>query len=170
MRETGVRTSRSRSVFLGFGSPAVVVTQSLFDLHAFEEQQFEPLVSDLVRQLVGLRRLLSEMPHTAGGTFWDHTVVAVLSEFSRNNTSSGTGFNSGFGSDHVEEGAAPCRNQAIALMGGPIAGGRRIGATDDQMNPLDRVYGSRNLLSTFLDLLGIETSFWPERPIAELFT
>jgi uncharacterized protein (DUF1501 family) len=87
----------------GFGTAACVVTRNEFDLHSDEERRYPPLARDLVRQLAGLRYLLPKMPHALGGTYWDHTVIAVVSEFSRNNTFPETGFNSARGSDHVEE-------------------------------------------------------------------
>lgn len=157
--------------FLQLGSPAVVITKGNFDFHDRERQLYGPVTTDLVRQLAGLRYVLGALDHPAGGRYWDHTVVAVLSEFSRNNGDPRTGFNSGDGSDHVLNQPEALRNQAIALMGGPItARGRLLGATDASMKPLGPVYSSRSLLATFLDLLGVDPSpFWGDPPIRELF-
>jgi hypothetical protein len=158
--------------FFGFGSPACVVTNEIYDMHDDEQDGLPIASADLVRQLAGLDRLLHRIPHPEGGSYWEHTMVAVVSEFSRNNTLAGTGFNSGNGSDHVEEGGDPCRNQAIAIMGGPItAKGRLIGASDPAtLRATGKVFTSRSLLSTFLDVLGIEsTPYWSDAPIEELF-
>lgn len=157
--------------FFGFGSPACVVTHDIYDMHDDERTNFAPRAQDLVRQLAGLDELLHAMPHPTGGTYWDHTLVAVVSEFSRNNTGD-NGFNSGAGSDHVVEASAPCRNQAIAVMGGPVtAGGVCIGATDSELVATGPVFSSRSLLATFLDVLGIEPGgFFTESPIEELFS
>lgn len=157
--------------FFQFGSPVVVVTRETHDMHDNERINYGPRTTDLVRQLAGLDFLLKKMPHPVGGTFWDHTMVAVVSEFSRNNAMPETGFNSGNGSDHVVEDSAPQRNQAIAVMGGIVAArGKLLGATDENMHAVDRVYSSRSLLSTFLDVLGVDhRPFWGDEPIRELF-
>lgn len=157
--------------FLQLGSPAVVITKGNFDFHDRERLLYGPVTTDLVRQLAGLRFVLGRLDHPAGGRYWDHTVVVVLSEFSRNNGDPRTGFNSGDGSDHVLSQPEALRNQAIALMGGPItARGKLLGATDAAMKPLGPVYSSRSLLATFLDLLGIDPApFWSDPPIRELF-
>ena len=156
--------------FFHFGSPLAVVTNDIYDLHGDEDTKFAPRAKDLVRQLVGLNHALKAMTHPLGGTYWDSTVVAVVSEFSRNNTDPSSGFNSGRGSDHVLESPAPMRNQAIALMGGPIVGGRLIGSTDAEMRATGPVFRSRRVLSTFLDLLGMSHEpHWPDEPIAELY-
>lgn len=159
--------------FLGFGSPMAVVRRNSFDMHFGEQANYATRVGDLVRQLAGLHFLLHRMPHASGGTFWDHTIVAVVSEFGRNDTAS-NGFNSGNGSDHIEENPGPVRNQAIAMMGGPIAAskGRLIGPTDDQINALDptRVFTSRSLLTTLTNALGINRNYFGAEPIGELFS
>lgn len=164
----GPRVALALRMF-GFGSPAAAVTNDIYDLHDDERAAYGPRSTDLVRQLAGLDELLHRMPHPSGGAYWDHTLVAVVSEFSRNNTSAETGFNSGNGSDHVEERPGPCRNQAIAVMGGPVtAAGRLIGSTDAEMNATGTVFGSRRLLATFLDVLGLDNAFG-DAPIEELF-
>jgi hypothetical protein len=160
--------------FFSFGSPMAVVTRDIFDMHDLEQTNYPTRTRDLARQLAGLDFLMKRMPHPAGGTYWDHTVVTVVSEFSRNNTRIETGFNAGRGSDHVtEEPDAPSRHQAIPLMGGPVVaagkGGRLLGATDDRMEALGPVHSSRSLLTTLLDWIGIDTApLWPDAPIAEL--
>jgi hypothetical protein len=156
--------------FFSFGAPACVVTNDIYDLHDDERSEYAPRATDLVRQLAALDEVLRRMPHPEGGTYYDATMVAVVSEFSRNNTGA-SGFNSGNGSDHVEEEAGPCRNQAIAVMGGVVrAAGKQIGSTDAEMNATGKVLSSRSLLSTFLDVLGLShEAFFAEPPIEELF-
>jgi uncharacterized protein (DUF1501 family) len=161
--------------FLQFGAPFAVVTRATYDMHDNERTNYAPRTMDLVRQLAGLNFILKRMTHPSGGMFWDHTLVVVLSEFSRNNTMPDTGFNSGNGSDHVTDASAslgPQRNQAVAWMGGPLtAKGKMLGSTDSNLNPLGKVYTSRSLLSTMLDVLGVDyRMFWQDDPIAELFT
>lgn len=156
--------------FFQLGAPMCAVTRSYYDLHDTEAVAFAPRTRDLVRQLAGLHHVLRTMPHDKGGTFWDRSLVVVVSEFSRNNTNA-DGFNSGRGSDHVYEGPGPARNQAVAIMGGPIAAkGKRLGETDDEMNATGKVYSSRSLLSTLLDVVGVDhRPFWEDEPIQELF-
>jgi hypothetical protein len=159
--------------FFGFGAPVAVVTREIYDTHDDEKNVYGPRTKDLVRQLAGLAYALPKMPHPDGGTYWDHTMVAVVSEFSRNNSMPETGFNSGFGSDHVvDDPNGPQRNQCVALMGGVVtARGKRLGGTDQQCRPIGKVYSSRALLSTFLDVVGVDhRSFFAEEPITELFT
>lgn len=156
--------------FFGFGAPMCVVTNDIYDMHDNERVNYAPRTQDLVRQLAGLNYLLKRMPHPSGGMFWDHTLVAVVSEFSRNNTEM-NGFNSGNGSDHVPENVGPTRNQAVPVMGGMIAAsGKRIGETDREMVARGPVFSSKSLLSTFLDVLGLDHApFWQDAPIQELF-
>lgn len=156
--------------FFQFGSPAVVVTRDIYDMHDDERTNFAPRAGDLARQLAGLSFLLERMQHPGGGTYWDKTMVVVVSEFSRNNTAL-NGFNSGNGSDHVGEASGPTRNQAVAVMGGMVTqGGKLIGSTDKNMNAQGKVFSSRSLLATCLDGLGMDPNkYWADAPIEELF-
>lgn len=158
--------------FFGFGSPMSVVTRDIYDMHDDEQTNYAPRVRDLLRQLTGLDTLLKLMDHPSGGKYWDHTLVAVVSEFSRNNTGP-DGFNSGNGSDHVNQDSGPCRNQAVLMMGGPIAAsaGKLIGPTDVGINALDptQVFTSRSLLASFVDALGIDQDYFGAQPIAEIY-
>jgi uncharacterized protein (DUF1501 family) len=153
------------------GAPVVSVVRDVFDMHDIEADAFAPRSEDLVRQLTGLQFLLKRMAHPDGGTYWDHTLVVTVSEFSRNNTQATTGFNSGKGSDHVGEGADPARNQATVLMGGVVSqGGKQIGATDDTMKAQGKVFSTRELLATVLDVTGIDPApHLGVAPIAEVF-
>jgi uncharacterized protein (DUF1501 family) len=146
----------------------------MYDMHDNERSLFRPRVLDLTQQFAGLNYLLKRMPHPSGGTYWDHTLVTTIGEFSRNNTME-TGFNSGNGSDHVTSEAGPSRNQAVAFMGGPVSAmggaGKLIGSTDAAINATGAVFSSRSWLSTLLDAVGIDhASLWPDAPIAELYT
>lgn len=161
--------------FFHEGSPIAVVTRDIYDMHDDEADNYRPRVQDLTRQLAGLHYLLHQMDHPEGGKYWDKTLVVVLSEFSRNNTTS-TGFNSGRGSDHVNQESGPCRNQAVAVMGGPIAAskGKLIGPTDANIEALDqtKVFTSRQLLVTLIDALGINVDYFPGAnvaPISDLY-
>jgi hypothetical protein len=160
----------------GLGAPMVAVARDIYDTHDRESLLLPIRSADLARQLAGLNYLLKAMPHPTGGSYWNHTLVVVYSEFSRNNTRLETGFNSALGSDHlVTDPVAPMRNQAVALMGGVLTAagtaGRQFGATDESMNPIDDVFTMRSLQSTLLDLLGVDhTPFWPDAPIAPMFS
>ncbi len=159
---------------LGLGAPMVVVERDLYDTHSDEDASLPVRSADLGRQLAGLRFLLGRMEHPLGGSFWDHTVVTVLSEFNRNNTEADTGYNSGNGSDHQLLDAFITRNQAVPLLGGPIEraglGGTRWGSTDDQMRPQEPSLGMRRVYSTLLDLLGApHGGAWPDLPLTEVF-
>ena len=159
--------------FFHFGSPICVVTRDMYDLHDDEQIKYKPRANDLLRQLAGLHYLLHAMPHpTAGGTYWDHTIVCTSSEFSRNNTGP-DGFNSGNGSDHVPQDSGPSRNQAIAIMGGPIAAskGKLIGPTDAGINALvpGEIITSKELLSTLVDALGVNQNYFGANPRGELY-
>lgn len=161
--------------YFSFGAPCAVVTRNMYDLHDQEGTRLPPRSEDLVRQLAGLNYLLKAMPHPGGGTYWDHTLVTVVSEFSRNNTLASTGFNSGGGSDHQTENPEPSQNQALPVMGGAIdaagKGGALIGSTDSEMNPTGPVFSSRSFLSTILDVQGIPSSaYWADPAISELFS
>jgi hypothetical protein len=154
------------------GAPMVTVTRDVFDMHDIEADAYAPRSEDLVRQLAGLHFLLNRMPHPEGGTWYDKTLIVTLSEFSRNNTAELTGFNSGNGSDHVGEGADPARNQAVIMMGGVVAAaGKLVGNTDDNLKAEAGITGTRNVLATVLDVLGLDPAphFGDAAPLAEVF-
>jgi uncharacterized protein (DUF1501 family) len=156
------------------GSPMVTVARDVYDMHDIEADAYAPRTEDLVRQLAGLHFLLHRMAHPDGGTYWDKTLVVTTSEFSRNNTNELTGFNTGNGSDHVGEDEDPARNQAIVMMGGVVAaGGKLIGATDDNIKATGEVIASRDVLATVLDVLGLDAAALlgdSAKPIAQVFT
>ncbi|HWB77761.1 MAG TPA: DUF1501 domain-containing protein [Nannocystaceae bacterium] len=157
--------------FMGQGAPAVVIGNGGWDYHSDELTDFPAQGQDLGRVLAGLVYALEHLDHPDGGTYWDHTLVCVCSEFSRDNAEA-NGFNSGNGSDH--NGNAPCRYQAIPLFGGPVEqGGKFFGKTDMiTMEPLEGepVFSSISLLATMLDGLGIDPEpHFPAEPIAEIY-
>jgi Protein of unknown function (DUF1501) len=157
--------------FLGQGAPAVVIGNGGWDYHSDELVEFPAHGRELGRVLAGLVYALKRLQHPSGGSYWDHTLVSVASEFSRDNAET-NGFNSGNGSDH--NGNAPCRYQAIPLFGGPIEqGGKFFGKTDAvsmEPQPGEPVFSSISLLATWLDAVGIDPEpHFPSPPIAEIY-
>jgi hypothetical protein len=156
-----------------FGVPAAVVRRDIYDTHSFESTTLPVRAGDLARQLAGLNFLLKRMPHPLGGSYFDQTLVVVFSEFARNNTDD-DGFNSGNGSDHLDdEEPAPMRHHPVLFMGGVLGacgtGGKLIGGTSDALVPDGSIYTLRSVYSTILDVLGAPHEFWEDRPIDELF-
>lgn len=144
---------------LQLGSPAVVVSTSGYDTHSNELVEFPPLARDLGRQLAGLNFLLARLAHPDGGTYLDHTLVVVLSEFARDNTEPATGYNSAGGSDHRGEDGS--RHQALPVMGAFVGGGARIGESDAAtMAPNDpsQVIASQSVLASLCDAIGVDMS------------
>ncbi len=156
---------------LQLGSPAVAVGVGGYDTHSNEMVDFPPLAQDLGRQLAALIHVLPRLPHPEGGTFWDHTIVTVLSEFSRDNTERLTGYNSAQGSDH--QGLNGSRHQAIPFLGGAIPGGKMFGRTDPTtMAALNReeVFHSQGILSTLADAVGVDPGrFFDEAPVTTMY-
>ncbi len=100
------------------------------------------------------------MDHPDGGTYWDHTVIALGSEFSR--TAGGGRFNSAQGSDHSGDNST--RWMSMPFMGGPVQGGRVVGATTTKtdLKAEGQVYSYRSVVNTLMDGLGCEQSvFFP---------
>ncbi len=147
---------------LQLGAPAVAVGVGGWDFHSDEDRGLPPLAASLGRALSALHFVLSRMadPDVPGKTYFDTTLVAVTSEFGRDNTSDSdgdgltVGFNRGDGSDH--HGTNASRYQALPIMGGPIPGGRLIVATDDQVKPMGDPIASPSLLATFLAAVGVD--------------
>ena len=139
------------------GSPIVSIGVGGWDTHSNEMVDYPPLARDLGRQLAALAYVLPRLAHPDGGTFWDHTLITVLSEFSRDNTERLTGYNSAQGSDH--QGLNGSRYQAIPFMGGIVQGGRMFGQTDRvTMAPINReeVFHSQGVLATLADAIGVD--------------
>jgi uncharacterized protein (DUF1501 family) len=103
---------------------------------------------------------LPRMAHPDGGTYWDHTLVVMGSEFSR--TAGGDRFNSARGSDH--NGDNSTRWMSMPFFGGPVTGGRAVGATTarDDLAALGTVHSYRRVLNTLMDGLGCDPEvFFP---------
>lgn len=152
-----------------FGCPAVYIDEGGYDYHSDEETELPMRIQGFNRLLAALEWALRRMDHPSGGKYWDHTIVAVGSEFSR--TARGGGFNSARGSDHGGDYAT--RWMAMPFMGGPIAArGRMIGSTNpSDLSPEGAVFSYRSMWKTMLDALGAEHSaFFPaDEPFDDLF-
>jgi hypothetical protein len=157
--------------FLGFGSAAVVIGDSGnvaadvggWDTHSGEMTAYPASANNLARVLCGLNFALKQMPHPEGGTYWDHTIIAMVTEFGRDNTMD-TGYNSGGGSDHT--GGPGSRYQSWFVSGGLVGKpGKHFGHTDpstmDIMNN-EPVFGTANYYAMLFALLDIDIEgIWP---------
>ncbi len=137
-----------------FGCPAVFLDQGSYDLHSNEDEALPREMVGLARLLSGLNAALKRMSHPAGGTYWDHTLVVLGSEFGR--TARGSRFNSAGGSDHGGDRAT--RWMSMPMMGGFVTqnglGGKQFGATDrSDLKDDGAVYSYRSVCKTLMDLL-----------------
>ncbi len=159
----GSRNLRLALRLFAFGCPAVYIDQGGYDMHSGEEEGLPPRMADLNRLLSALRWALQTMDHPSGGTYWDHTMVTLGSEFSR--SSRGGRFNSARGSDHGGDYAT--RWMSMPFFGGPIlAAGRRIGETRaSDLEPLGKVISYRSAMKSMMDALGCDhEEFFPADP------
>jgi hypothetical protein len=143
-----------------YGCPAVYLDQGGYDYHSGERDALPRAMEEPNRIMSGLMNVLPRMEHPDGGTYWDHTVIAFGSEFSR--TARGSKFNSANGSDH--NGDYSTRYMSMPFFGGPIVGGRVVGATTsrEDMAPSGTVYSYRAMLNTLMDGLGCDSAaFFP---------
>jgi hypothetical protein len=155
-----------------FGSPAVFLNQGGYDMHSAEEANL-PMAMDAANRVIsGLIFALQKMTHPAGGTYWDHTLVVLGSEFGR--TTGGSRFNSAGGSDHSSDLAT--RWMSMPMLGGVVNAAGKGGRSLGQTRPADlraegQVYSYRAMLKTLLDLLGADHAniFPADRPIEDLF-
>jgi uncharacterized protein (DUF1501 family) len=148
------------------------MNQGGYDLHSGEEEALPGRMDQLNRLVSGLEAALKIMTHPAGGSYWDHTLVVLGSEFGR--TTRGNKFNSARGSDHGGDFAT--RWMSMPFMGGVIdrakMGGRTLGMTrKEDLEPLGQVYSYRSVLKTLMDALGGDHSeFFPgDEPFSDLF-
>ncbi len=155
-----------------FGCPAVFLDQGSYDLHSNEDEQLPGQMLGLTRLLSGLNAALKRMEHPEGGTYWDHTLVVLGSEFGR--TARGTRFNSAGGSDHGGDRAT--RWMSMPMMGGLVTqsglGGRQFGVTErDELRDDGAVYSYRSVCKTLMDLLCADHSefFQQDPPITAIF-
>lgn len=143
-----------------YGCPAIYLDQGGYDYHSDEEPNLPGAIDNMGRMISGLIHALPLMQHPDGGTYWDHTVIAIGSEFSR--TAGGGRFNSARGSDH--NGDYSTRWMSMPFFGGPILGGRIVGASTNRSNlsPEGTVYSYRSVVNTLMDGLGCDPSvFFP---------
>jgi hypothetical protein len=143
-----------------FGCPAVYLDQGGYDYHSGEQDRLPGSMEALNHLISALIHVLPRMTHPDGGTYWDHTLVVLGSEFSR--TARGDRFNSARGSDH--NGDNSTRWMSMPFFGGPVSGGRVVGATTarDDLRAEGTVYSYRGLLNTLMDGLGCDPEvFFP---------
>lgn len=169
---TGRRVSLALRLFR-HGCPAVFLNQGGYDLHSGEEQGLPGEIERMNRIISGLVAVLPRMTHPAGGTYWDHTVVVLGSEFGR--TAGGQKFNSAGGSDHSSDYAT--RWMSMPFFGGVIDQAKKAGANlggvrRDTLEATGAVYSYRAVLKTLLDWLGAdhEGIFPADRPIEDFFS
>lgn len=152
-----------------FGCPAVYIDQGGYDYHSGEEGELPNRLVEVNRIISGLMAVLPRMTHPAGGTYWDHTVVAFGSEFGR--TSGGNRFNSARGSDH--NGDYETRWMSMPFFGGPVARpGKQLGETrSSDLRPMGDVVSYRSVMKSLLDVLGCEHEdvFLADLPYEPLF-
>lgn len=166
----------ARNIMLGlrlfhFGCPAIYLSQGGYDLHSQEEMNLPPRMDTLNQLISGLNAALKLMEHPSGGTYWDHTLVVLGSEFGR--TARGGKFNSARGSDHGGDNST--RWMSMPFMGGLISragnGGRSFGETaPDDLKARGKVYSYRSTFKTLLDFLGADhAEFFPaDEPFGDL--
>lgn len=156
-----------------FGCPAVYLDQGGYDMHSGEDERLGARMGELNRLISGCSLALKTMTHPHGGTYWDHTLLVIGSEFGR--TGRGARFNSAGGSDHGGDFAT--RWMSMPVMGGLVSrlgiGGRQFGSTARQdLAPSGPVYSYRSVFKTLMDLLCADHSdvFPEERVLAEVFS
>lgn len=143
-----------------YGSPAVYLDQGGYDYHSDEDTNLPGAMENVNRMISALIEVLPRMLHPDGGTYWDHTVVCFGSEFSR--TARGSRYNSAGGSDH--NGDNSTRWMSMPFFGGPIEGGRIVGASTrrDDLAADGTVYSYRSVANTLMDGLGCDPEvFFP---------
>jgi hypothetical protein len=138
-----------------YGCPAVYLDQGGYDYHSGEADALPGALEKVNRLISALIAVLPKMKHPDGGSYWDHTVVAFGSEFSRT-ANGGGGFNSARGSDHSGDYAT--RWMSMPFFGGPVRGGRIVGASTnkDDLSPDGTRYSYRSVLNTLMDGLGCD--------------
>jgi len=156
-----------------FGCPAVYLDQGGYDMHSGEEAALPGRISELNQLMSALITALKVMEHPSGGTYWDHTLVVLGSEFGR--TARGSRFNSARGSDHG--GDLATRWMSMPVFGGVISqsgnAGRQLGSTRPaDLRAQGQVYSYRSLCKTVMDALGCDhQEFFPaDKPFDDLFS
>ena len=155
-----------------YGCPAIYLDQGGYDMHSGEERELPGKIEELGHLISALTAALKTMTHPEGGTYWDHTLVVLGSEFGR--TTRGSKFNSAKGSDHG--GDLATRWMSMPVFGGLIekagSGGKSFGQTrPEDLKAQGKVYSYRSLCKTVMDTLGCDHSpFFPaDAPFDDLF-
>ena len=152
-----------------FGCPAAYIDQGGYDMHSGEEDGLPGRMAELNQLISGLVYALGKLRHPAGGTYWDHTIVALGSEFGR--TADGNRFNSARGSDH--NGDRATRWMSMPFFGGPVAQpGALLGSTRaSDLRAEGDVVSYRAIMKSLLDALGCahEDLFPADPPYEPLF-
>ena len=155
-----------------YGCPAVYFDQGGYDLHSGEETDLPMRMNELNRLLSALNASLKTMQHPDGGSYWDHTLVVLGSEFGR--TARGNRFNSAKGSDHGGDRAT--RWMSMPMMGGVVSqhgmGGKMYGRTaKGDLKDDGVVYSYRSVVKTLMDLSCADHSeFFPaDDPLTDIF-
>ncbi len=155
-----------------FGCPAVFLNEGGYDMHSGEDERLPDSMSNLNRLLSALNAGLKQMQHPSGGSYWDHTLVVLGSEFGR--TARGSRFNSAGGSDHGGDRAT--RWMSMPFMGGYITksgmGGKQYGVTaKSDLKDDGRIFSYRSVWKTIMDLMCTDHSevFTADEPIVDIF-
>ncbi len=169
------RTARDAAIAMRlfhFGAPAAFIRHGSYDFHSDEDDKLPDRVEELNRIISATEASLKRMTHPSGGTYWDHTLVVLGSEFGR--TGRGSKYNSARGSDHNNDLAT--RWMSMPMFGGVVSnagiGGKRFGLTRKTDLEADGpVYSYRAMLKTMMDLLECDHSdiFPGDAPITDFF-
>ncbi len=138
-----------------FGCPAVYFGEGGYDMHSNEENNLPSSMEGPNQLLCGLNAALRAMAHPDGGTYWDHTLVVLGSEFGR--TGRGNRFNSARGTDHNSDNAT--RWMSMPFMGGAVQNNGQGGKMFGRTRPSDlaaegTVYSYRTIMKTLMHMLG----------------
>jgi hypothetical protein len=151
------------------GLRSVTIERGGWDTHGNEATRLGGSLPQLGQAIAGLVSTLKNLESLSGNTAsaLDDVLIVVDSEFSRDNTGTG-GYNGNNGSDHQSTYA---RYFSVMFAGGGVAGGRAVGGTDANFNPIDgKTFQSSRVNATIYDLLGIASSkYLAQPPIEELY-
>jgi len=129
-----------------------------FDFHSNEVTNLPIAAKNVGKAIAGLIANLSNIPDPIvdGLTLLDTTVITVLTDFGRGNWSQGSGFNGGGGSDERPN-EDKTSFQCIPIIGGGLPGKKVLGQIGSDGSPKGSspIYGTRQILATVLDLMGI---------------
>lgn len=141
------------------GSAGITISSNNWDFHSGEIDVMPGRANEVGKCMGALIDHMSRIrdPLSSGKTLLDTTVVTVMTDFNRGNWSVGTGFNGNNGSDHSTN-EDKTAFQCIPLFGGGLPGGKTLGAIRQDGSPdgSSSRYETRQIISTVLDLLGID--------------